>query len=102
MIVRRSLQRGFSLLMAMIVIVLMTLLVVGAISFTGTERAAAVQQTRAETLSACTQAARNLFLSKVRVLKGNVGVSWVDAGVPIDDGGVMLIQSRHYGGPVTI
>jgi type II secretory pathway component PulK len=57
--------RGMALVMAMIVVVLVTLLVAGAISFTGTERAAAEVQTQEDTMSSCVQAARNLFLSKL-------------------------------------
>ncbi|HYH94323.1 hypothetical protein [Hyalangium sp.] len=60
--------RGMALVMAMIVIVLMTLLVAGAISFTGTERAASEIQTQEDTMSSCVQAARNLFISKLVML----------------------------------
>ncbi len=60
--------RGMALVMSLIVIVLLSLLVAGAITFTGTERNAAMLQTREDSLSACTQAARNLFLARLRVL----------------------------------
>jgi len=60
--------RGMALVMSLIVVVLVTLLVAGAITFTGTERNAAMLQTREDSLSACTQAARNLFLARLRVL----------------------------------
>jgi Tfp pilus assembly protein PilX len=60
--------RGMALVMAMIVVVLITLLVAGAISFTGTERAASEVQTQEDTMSSCVQAARNLFLSKLNTL----------------------------------
>ncbi|XXF77354.1 hypothetical protein P2318_30530 [Myxococcaceae bacterium GXIMD 01537] len=63
--------RGMALVMAMIVIVLMTLLVAGAITFTGTERGAAMLQTDEDAMSTCTQAARNLFIARLRVLTGN-------------------------------
>jgi hypothetical protein len=59
--------RGMALVMAMIVVVLITLLVAGAISFTGTERAASEVQTQEDGMSSCAQAARNLFLSKVKM-----------------------------------
>jgi hypothetical protein len=55
-----------ALVMAMIVVVLITMLVAGAISFTGTELAAAEVQTQEAAMSACIQAARNLFLSKLK------------------------------------
>ncbi len=60
--------RGMALVMAMIVVVLITLLVAGAISFTGTERAASGVQAQEDTLSSCVQAARNLFVSRMNML----------------------------------
>jgi type II secretory pathway pseudopilin PulG len=60
--------RGMALVMAMIVIVLITLLVAGAISFTGTERAASEVQAQQDTLSSCVQAARNMFVSQMNML----------------------------------
>lgn len=60
--------RGMALVMAMVVVVLVTLLVAGAISFTGTERAASEVQTQEDMMSSCVQAARNLFLSKLNML----------------------------------
>ncbi|MFL5346793.1 MAG: hypothetical protein ACJ8AT_18585 [Hyalangium sp.] len=59
--------RGMALVMAMIVVVLITLLVAGAISFTGTERSASEVQSQQDVMSSCIQAARNLFLSKVQM-----------------------------------
>jgi hypothetical protein len=56
-----------ALVMAMIVVVLVTMLVAGAISFTGTELAASEVQTEEDAMSSCVQAARNLFLSKLRM-----------------------------------
>lgn len=60
--------RGMTLIMAMVVVVLVTLMVAGAISFTGTERAAARVQTQEDVMSSCTQAARNLFIAKMNLL----------------------------------
>jgi type II secretory pathway pseudopilin PulG len=57
-----------ALVMSLIVVALLSVMVAGAITFTGTERNAAVLQTRDDALSACTQAARNLFLARLRVL----------------------------------
>jgi hypothetical protein len=57
-----------ALVMAMIVVVLITMLVAGAISFTGTERAASEVQAQEDTMSSCVQAARNLFISKMNML----------------------------------
>ena len=93
---RQRRQRGFTLIAAMVVVVVATFMVVGAITFTGAERLSAVRQSRSERLSGCVQAARNLFFSQMRVLQGNVMTATVDAGIAYD-GDQMLIQTRHYG-----
>jgi len=86
--------RGMALVMALIVVVLVTLLVAGAITFTGTERNAAVLQTREDSLSACTQAARNLFLARLRVLTPGSA-----SQVHLDDAyGQGLIRAGHFTG----
>lgn len=95
---RTSVQGGFSLLMAMLVVVLMTLLVMGAIAFTGQERIASVLHTRSEALDGCAQAARDLFLSRVRVLQANVGAVVLDTQL----GTKMRVQTRHYDGTVAL
>lgn len=88
-------QRGMALVMAMIVIVLVTLLVAGAITFTGTERAAAMIQSDEDAMSSCTQAARNLFLARVRVLLGNADSFTIDP-TPIGNDG-RNIYGGHLG-----
>jgi hypothetical protein len=95
----RTSERGSSLLIAMIVLVLATLMVVGAIAFTGQERTAAVLQSRSERLSGCAQAARNLFLSQVRVLQGNIGSATLSA-TALMEGNTATLASRHYTGNV--
>jgi type II secretory pathway pseudopilin PulG len=86
--------RGMALVMALLVVVLATLLVVGAITFTGTERNAAVLQAREDSLSACTQAARNLFLARLRVLTPSSTEQ-----VQLDDAyGQGLIRAGHFTG----
>ncbi|MDY7227652.1 hypothetical protein [Hyalangium rubrum] len=60
--------RGMALVLAMVVVVLITMLVAGAISFTGTERAASLMQTQEDQMSSCIQAARNLFISRMRMI----------------------------------
>jgi type II secretory pathway pseudopilin PulG len=93
-----SAPRGMALVMSLIVVVLITLLVAGAITFTGTERSASVLQTRDDTLSACTQAARNLFLARLRVLTpGSVPQAQLD-----DAYGEGLIRSGHFTGTPTL
>ena len=86
--------RGMALVMALLVVVLVTLLVAGALSFTGTERNAAALQTREDSLSACTQAARNLFLARLRVLTpGSAGQVHLD-----DAYGQGFIRAGHFTG----
>lgn len=93
---RTKSHRGFTLIVAMIALTLGTLFVVGAIAFTGTERTAGVLHTRSEKLSACAQAARNLFLSQVRVLQGNIADiqvnQTIDAGTQ-----VFTLSNDHFG-----
>lgn len=86
--------RGMALVMALLVVVLVTLLVAGALAFTGTERNAAVLQTREDSLSACTQAARNLFLARLRVLTPGS-----TAQVQLNDAyGPGVIRAGHFSG----
>jgi type II secretory pathway pseudopilin PulG len=65
-------RRGHALVLALALVVLATLMVAGALRFTGDERSATALQARNDLLSACTQAARNRFLSRLRVLPANV------------------------------
>ncbi len=88
--------RGMALVMALIVLVLVTLLVAGAITFTGAERGAAMLQTRDDSLSACTQAARNLFLARLRVLTPGAADKVVLANEPYAAG---TIRTGHFSPP---
>ncbi len=88
--------RGMALVMAMIVIVLITMLVAGAITFTGTERGAAMLQTNEDAMSACTQAARNLFIARLRVLLGNAERIKLDQ--QLNEEG-RRVFTGHYGTP---
>ena len=86
--------RGMALIMALLVVVLVTLMVSGALAFTGSERQASVLQTREDTLSACTQAARNLFLARLRVLTPGTTQQ-----VLLDDAlGQGVIRAGHFSG----
>lgn len=60
-------ERGYALILAMLVVVMATLLVVGAITFTGAERATASVRTHDARLSACLAAARNAAMSRMRL-----------------------------------
>jgi hypothetical protein len=101
----RYAERGFMLVVAMIILLVSTLLVVGAIAFTGSERSAAANQLKSEVLSACTHAARNLFLSRVNVLRGNVVNVDLDAGIELADGGVherMNVRTGHFDNSINV
>ncbi len=104
---RTTRNGGYILIAVLIVLTVATLLVAGAITFTGSERSAAVLRTRDDRLSACAQAARNLFLARTRVLQGNIETVSIDAGIPYgDDGETASLQTRHYslsdGGTTTL
>lgn len=103
------------MLMAMLIVVVATMMVIGAISFTGNERAAASSYERRAAMSACVQAARNLFLSRTRVFNaGGAGAYSLDSKrtdynaarrlnedmrVSKTDATAKLnISSRHYSG----
>jgi hypothetical protein len=92
-------QRGFALILALLVVVMVTLLVAGAINFTGTERAASAAQMRDDQLSACVQAARNTFLSRIRLIGNNTeNIQLVN--VALDPGSAsdqpLSVSTRHY------
>ncbi|HYX90579.1 MAG TPA: hypothetical protein VE782_03405 [Myxococcaceae bacterium] len=95
----RSAERGFMLIVAMIILLVATLLVVGAIAFTGSERSAAANQVNSGVLSACTDAAKNLFLSRVNVLRGNVADVVLDKEIALGDGGTrdsVNVKRGHF------
>lgn len=99
---RRSEERGFTMIVAMMVLLVATLLVVGAIAFTGAERQASSTQMKADMLNACAQSARNMFISRVNVLRGNIGAEplMLDAGVVLGDGTTnegFLVRGGHFG-----
>ncbi len=95
-------QRGFSLVFTMLIIVLLTLLVAGAIAFTGSEQSAAVLRSRAERQSACLQAARNEFLSRIRVLASNVEDITFDQTVPMPGGETLRLRTGHRAGSTVL
>ena len=102
----RHAERGFMLIVALIILTVSTLLVVGAIAFTGSERSAAANQLKSEVLSACTHAARNLFLSRVSVLRGNVTQVELDNHeITLSDAGVnerMIVKTGHFDNAVNV
>ena len=100
-------SRGMALVMAMIVVVLITMLVAGAISFTGTERGAAQLQERGDQMSSCIQAARNLFLSRMHTVPAAsvLNVSFTDTLPYIDRNGdsrpMVVTTTSHFSGTPT-
>ncbi|HLK99465.1 MAG TPA: hypothetical protein VK539_02730 [Myxococcaceae bacterium] len=94
-------SRGMALVMAMIVVVLITMLVAGAISFTGTERGAADLQARSDQMSSCMQAARNLFVSRMRTIPAtSVELVDFDETLTVDEVGTResSVATRHFTG----
>jgi len=91
-------EQGFALVVALLALAVMGVIVAGAIVFTGTERSSAVLQTRDEQLSACAQAAKNMFLSRIRVLQGNTGAITLDEAFK-DSSGERRLRSGHYTPP---
>jgi hypothetical protein len=100
--------RGNSLLVTMIALSVMMVLVIGAISFTGTNRQAAVGKVRGDRITACADTARRYLLSKLRVY----GVSVTDlklsgsctyARIPDapNTADQSLIGPGHYGDDLT-
>jgi hypothetical protein len=83
--------------MAMIVVVLITMLVAGAISFTGTERSAAQIQSQEDQMSSCIQATRNLFLSRMRMIPAT-SVELVSFDESLSEANV---ATRHFTGAPT-
>ncbi|HET9451110.1 MAG TPA: hypothetical protein VFO83_09525, partial [Aggregicoccus sp.] len=59
--------RGSALLITLIAMGVLGVLVVGALQFTGTNRAAAVAKMRGDRVSACAETARRYLLSRLRV-----------------------------------
>lgn len=59
--------RGSALLITLIAMGVLGVLVVGALRFTGTNRAAAVAKMRGDRVSACAETARRYLLSRLRV-----------------------------------
>jgi type II secretory pathway pseudopilin PulG len=93
-----------ALVMAMIVVVLITILVAGAISFTGTERGAAMLQERDDQMSSCIQAARNLFVSRMRMIPAtSVETVAFNENLTVDENNVPQtnVATRHFTGAPT-
>lgn len=89
-------RRGHTLVLAMALVVLATLMVAGALRFTGEERSATALQARNDALSACTQAARNRFLSRLRVLPANVERIRLEASE--ESYGALSLGTGHFTG----
>jgi hypothetical protein len=93
-----SSERGFSLIIALLVVGMATLMVMGALSFTGTEREAASIRNQDEVLSGCTQMARNMFLSRMRLFGAKPDSISIDAGIGPPGPDQMRVRTGHYSG----
>jgi hypothetical protein len=81
----------------MVMLVVLLVLVVGAIAFTGKNREAAAGKMRAEELHACAEAARKHLLSRLRLFNVPVRSIVLDTQIPTGDGQSMQIMTGHYG-----
>lgn len=93
-------QRGSAMLITLIALGVLLILVVGAISFSGSNRAAAAATSRGETVSACAQTARKYMLSQLKM--ASFEPQMVEFTEKIPDGPTAAEQStidtNHYGG----
>ena len=91
-------QRGFTLIVALLVLLVATLLVVGAIAFTGSERAAAAGTFSAEKLSACSEAARNMYLSRIQNVLFHQSVPQIafDKTIPLATNEDVKVHTGHF------
>ena len=100
----RRAQRGAALLTVMIVVVVLTIIVAGALTFTGQESASATKHMERERLAACSIAARNFVLSQLR--PGAAGRAQNTAIQGSLNTGEFLIRTGHLdqpdGGPGTL
>ena len=91
----RTRERGFSLLTAMVVVVVLTILVAAAITFTGKEVSSSLQHKQREAMASCAIAARNLVLSQLEC--GAQGrVKQVTSSI---DTGDFLVRVGHLDDP---
>ena len=94
---RRPNSRGAILIATMVMLIVLLVLVVGAIAFTGKNREAAAGRMRAEELHACAEAARKHLLSRLRLFNVPVRSIVLDTQIPTGDGQSMQIMTGHYG-----
>lgn len=96
-----SVQRGSALLIALIALVVLSVLVLGAIEFTGRNQAAAVAKGRGDRMEACAETARRYLLSRLRAFDANVPVQTLTLEEKLlDDTSPALrttLRTGHYG-----
>jgi hypothetical protein len=95
-------SRGSALLFTLIALIVLTLLVLGAIEFTGRNREGAVAKGRGDRLEACAETARRYLLSRLRVFDAKVPVQQLVLDeVLLDEVKTSertRIRTGHYGG----
>ena len=97
---RRMQPRGNVLLIAVISVVVLTVLVVGAIQFTGQNRSAANLKSRGDRLSACGEAARNYVFAQLQQIGSSPSSIRIDEKI-VDDADATKqsqITTAHVGG----
>ncbi len=94
-------QRGSGILLAMIVVMIVTVVAIGALRFSSRELAGADAGRKHEALVACADAARQLLMSEFRL----AGISPLDLrplNVQLDGGGNTFARSGHIGDSLTV
>lgn len=101
---RSNSPRGNVLLIAMIAVVVLTVLVTGAIQFTGQNRVAASLKSRGDRLSACAEASRNYLLSQLRQLGQKPTIISINERIPDHPtpSKQSSVRTAHYKGPVVL
>jgi hypothetical protein len=98
-------------MVTMIALAVLTVLVVGAIRFTGTNRVAAVSKVRGDRMAACAETARPYLISRLRLFGISVTDLQLDpvnsttwAKLPDDDNPAKqsIVGAGHYGTDLTI
>lgn len=97
----KTLMRGNALLVAMIAMALLTMLVTGAIVFTGQNQRAASSKASSDEVKACADLARRYVFSRLKVFGNNVKApsELILTQTIVDDyvvGKRSTISSRHY------
>lgn len=95
---RAEQRRGSTLVVVLVVMAVLSVLAIGAIAFTGTERDAAIHDSKANELQSCTETARAHLLARLRVMGVPELIEFVDV-LPddADPARRSVARTGHYG-----